>query len=415
MASSWRAGKRAAAAAEAAVAATAVAAAAAAAATAAAVAAAEAEAEAAAAAAAAAEAEKWVNYELWSQYALGGALAAMAESRKEIAENIRALSAVAAATSTSAVAPVSTTPTVVTSRGSKALIFDTISVRSRRGNAYWDPSVKGNFELNELNALRTFSEVRDTNKIQMRRFSATLWVKKVRSKTKLQLMREVADKVDAHLELALALTCELQMHLHSHGVLSKIQEELKTCRKELHASKETFKKLLMEKSLLEQKVQRLERMTNEEKAELEQKLESTSQALTAAESRLTLRNAELDTLQNSVKELEELREFKADIDRKNEQTATILQKQGAQLAELEALYREEQILRKRYYNTIEGFLSISQCRTTTSQPLHMPSSSPPPPFPSSLIGGKNKNCILYFVLEMIATLIIMVWLLCRKE
>lgn len=47
-------------------------------------------------------------------------------------------------------------------------------------------------------------------------------------------------------------------------VLSKIQEELKTCRKELHASKETFKKLLMEKSLLEQKVQRLERMTNEE-------------------------------------------------------------------------------------------------------------------------------------------------------
>ncbi|OAY80722.1 Kinesin-like calmodulin-binding protein [Ananas comosus] len=153
-------------------------------------------------------------------------------------------------------------------------------------------------------------------------------------------------------------------------VLSKIQEELKTCRKELHASKETFKKLLMEKSLLEQKVQRLERMTNEEKsalekfydenrklrvqkAELEQKLESTSQALTAAESRLTLRNAELDTLQNNVKELEELREFKADIDRKNEQTAAILQKQGAQLAELEALYREEQILRKRYYNTIE--------------------------------------------------------------
>nr|CAD1830227.1 unnamed protein product [Ananas comosus var. bracteatus] len=174
----------------------------------------------------------------------------------------------------------------------------------------WTPSVKGNFELDELNTLRTFSEVRDTNKIQMRRFSATLWVKKVRSKTKLQLMREVADKVDAHLELALALACELQMHLHSHGVLSKIQEELKTCRKELHVSKETFKNLLMEKSLLEQKVQRLERMTNEEKAELEQKLESTSQALTAAESRLTLRNAELDTLQNSVKSLKNCENLK---------------------------------------------------------------------------------------------------------
>lgn len=44
-----------------------------------------------------------------------------------------------------------------------------------------------------------------------------------------------------------------------------------------------------------------------------------------------------------------------DIDRKNEQTAAILKMQGAQLAELEVLYKEEQILRKRYFNTIEGW------------------------------------------------------------
>ncbi|RWW38499.1 hypothetical protein BHE74_00056267 [Ensete ventricosum] len=44
-----------------------------------------------------------------------------------------------------------------------------------------------------------------------------------------------------------------------------------------------------------------------------------------------------------------------DIDRKNEQTAAILKKQGAQLIELEALYKEEQVLRKKYYNMIEGF------------------------------------------------------------
>ena len=43
-----------------------------------------------------------------------------------------------------------------------------------------------------------------------------------------------------------------------------------------------------------------------------------------------------------------------DIDRKNEQTAAILKMQGVQLAELEILYKEEQVLRKRYYNTIEG-------------------------------------------------------------
>lgn len=29
--------------------------------------------------------------------------------------------------------------------------------------------------------------------------------------------------------------------------------------------------------------------------------------------------------------------------------------QGAQLAELEVLYKEEQVLRKRYFNTIEGW------------------------------------------------------------
>jgi hypothetical protein len=29
--------------------------------------------------------------------------------------------------------------------------------------------------------------------------------------------------------------------------------------------------------------------------------------------------------------------------------------QGAQLAELEELYKEEQVLRKRYFNTIEGW------------------------------------------------------------
>lgn len=28
--------------------------------------------------------------------------------------------------------------------------------------------------------------------------------------------------------------------------------------------------------------------------------------------------------------------------------------QGAQLAELEVLYKEEQVMRKRYFNTIEG-------------------------------------------------------------
>ncbi|KAL6651851.1 hypothetical protein ACP70R_010776 [Stipagrostis hirtigluma subsp. patula] len=154
-------------------------------------------------------------------------------------------------------------------------------------------------------------------------------------------------------------------------MLTKLKEELKSCQKELDVTKEASKKLMVEKNLLDQKVQRLERVKSEEKstmervygdecrklksqiAELEQKLEVTTRSLNTTESNLALRNAEVDTLQNSLKELDELREFKADIDRKNQQTVEILKRQGAQLVELENLYKQEQVLRKRYYNTIE--------------------------------------------------------------
>ncbi|KAG8066613.1 hypothetical protein GUJ93_ZPchr0004g39041 [Zizania palustris] len=154
-------------------------------------------------------------------------------------------------------------------------------------------------------------------------------------------------------------------------MLTKLEDELKSRKKELEVLKELSKRLMMEKNLLDQKVQRIERAKNEEIstlervyedecrklkshiAELEQKLESRTRSLNVAESSLSLRNAEVDTLQNSLKELDELREFKADVDRKNQQTAQILKRQGTQLIELENLYKQEQVLRKRYYNTIE--------------------------------------------------------------
>lgn len=115
-------------------------------------------------------------------------------------------------------------------------------------------------------------------------------------------------------------------------------------------------------------------------SELEKRLSVALQELVATQSTLSTRNHELDALQSSLKELEELREmkevyllytclgcfflllvigvcifpFRQDIDRKNAQTAEILKKQGAQLIELDKLYKEEQLLRKRYFNTIEG-------------------------------------------------------------
>lgn len=50
-----------------------------------------------------------------------------------------------------------------------------------------------------------------------------------------------------------------------------------------------------------------------------------------------------------------------DVDRKNQQTVEILKRQGAQLVELENLYKQEQVLRKRYYNTIEGKPEFNVC------------------------------------------------------
>ncbi|CAL5197355.1 unnamed protein product [Lathyrus oleraceus] len=157
----------------------------------------------------------------------------------------------------------------------------------------------------------------------------------------------------------------------NNQVLQKLKYELKHCKDELHSAEETIETLTSEKKILEQRLYVLEKRNAEEsnslqrkleqerkavKSEvydLERKLEGYRQELMAAKSVISVKDSELTALQNNLKELEELREMKEDIDRKNEQTAAILKMQGAQLAEMETLYKEEQVLRKRYFNVIE--------------------------------------------------------------
>ncbi|KAL3845048.1 hypothetical protein ACJIZ3_002451 [Penstemon smallii] len=163
----------------------------------------------------------------------------------------------------------------------------------------------------------------------------------------------------------------IRKELVDNQVLRKIQDELKSRSAELHAVEETKRKLLNEKVSIEEKLSRLERKNVDEIAiiegnfeherktmklrvsELEKKLEEATRNLVVAQSTIATKDTELSTLQNNLRELEELREMKEDIDRKNEQTAAILKMQGAQLAEMEALYKEELVLRKRYFNMIE--------------------------------------------------------------
>ncbi|KAG5534424.1 hypothetical protein RHGRI_022523 [Rhododendron griersonianum] len=154
-------------------------------------------------------------------------------------------------------------------------------------------------------------------------------------------------------------------------VLQKIQDELNMCRSELLASEETRRRLVNEKKLLEERIAGLEKQiaeeveflqenfeqeskaTNLQVSELIIKLEEVTRDLAATHSSLATKEKELSALKNDYKELEELREMKKDIDRKNESTSALLMMQGAQLAELETLYKEEQVLRKQYFNTIE--------------------------------------------------------------
>ncbi|XP_015963474.1 kinesin-like protein KIN-14I isoform X1 [Arachis duranensis] len=154
-------------------------------------------------------------------------------------------------------------------------------------------------------------------------------------------------------------------------VLQKLEAELKLCKDELRVAEETIKSLTTDKLILEQRLSSLEKKNSEESSsiqlkleqerktlkgqvyDLERKVEVFRQELVAAESTLSAKDSELTALKSNLRELEELREMKEDIDRKDKQTAAILKMQAAQLADMELLYKEEQVLRKRYFNTIE--------------------------------------------------------------
>jgi hypothetical protein len=59
-------------------------------------------------------------------------------------------------------------------------------------------------------------------------------------------------------------------------------------------------------------------------------------------------------LRGTAEELENLREEKADAERKEKATAEIIRQQKESIVTLEAKYKDEQSLRKKYYNTIEA-------------------------------------------------------------
>eukprot|EP00873_Tetraselmis_striata_P004861 jgi/Tetstr1/425125/TSEL_015587.t1 len=129
--------------------------------------------------------------------------------------------------------------------------------------------------------------------------------------------------------------------------------------------------LAKEKQLLANKMERLEKAkaaeTKKLATDLEQQSEALKQEISAKEAKISdlvesLGNSELmlnemraeaDQMKMDMAELDDLREMKEDIERKEKQQAVLIEAQAKRLEELEVLYKDEQVLRKRYFNMME--------------------------------------------------------------
>ena len=124
-----------------------------------------------------------------------------------------------------------------------------------------------------------------------------------------------------------------------------------------------------EKTALEQKIARLEENHAAELAaaaatagtagavaamkEKENKINELMEDLGNKELLLTEATSKLKSFEGAEKELEELRELKEDVERKEKAQAELIANQAKRLDELEKLYKEESITRKKLYNQME--------------------------------------------------------------
>eukprot|EP00897_Mesotaenium_endlicherianum_P004538 jgi/Mesen1/4111/ME000216S03374 len=165
---------------------------------------------------------------------------------------------------------------------------------------------------------------------------------------------------------------ELQSRVRSLETQVKaLRTEAKAKGEEVREAEEAHKKMAKEKSLLDQKLIRLQNAKagelkalearlnegrDEEVARLteaEKKVVEQASAITQLEAALEERAHQMAHLEDFFKELEELRETKEEMTREAQHAADVIKKQGEQIVELERVYKEEQILRKRYFNMME--------------------------------------------------------------
>ncbi|GLC77793.1 hypothetical protein PLESTB_000955500 [Pleodorina starrii] len=155
------------------------------------------------------------------------------------------------------------------------------------------------------------------------------------------------------------------------ALLEARNKELAEANDRLAALDKRCSQLQKEKELIEKKMQRIEKAKETETGELRTQLEAVQSDIQAQlklkDSKITEimeelasinalyveSKAELEQSRADQAELDELRELKSDIERKEKQQAAIIDQQARRLEELEKLYKEEQITRKRYFNMME--------------------------------------------------------------
>ncbi|KAJ7514668.1 hypothetical protein O6H91_23G054700 [Diphasiastrum complanatum] len=151
----------------------------------------------------------------------------------------------------------------------------------------------------------------------------------------------------------------------------ELRSTLKLRNDELLLMEENYGKLVHDKQLLEQTLNRFEKQRIDELnlleknfeqerqtfklqlIEMEKKLFDQTQDLSASQSSLALCTREVEALRGNIQELDNLREMKEDLDRKDAQSVEMIKWQANRISELETLYKDEQVLRKRYYNLME--------------------------------------------------------------
>eukprot|EP00775_Hariotina_reticulata_P011897 gene11897-12041_t len=163
-----------------------------------------------------------------------------------------------------------------------------------------------------------------------------------------------------------------------HARLTELEALLEAKHKELEdaqgraaASSRAAEAAAAEREQLERKVVRLERSKEAEAEELKEsyereaaelrnqlkqradKLNTMLEAAAHQVAHIEELKTELEAARVDAAEVEELREMKKDIERKEKQQAAIIENQAKRLEELDRLYREEVVARKRAHNALQ--------------------------------------------------------------